>query len=120
MSAPANRVSRTPLLAVGLGVLFIIVALFWFLNSSEEPAASSGPDIPQTSSPRIPYPNVKRVNLADVKAAVELKQAVILDTRGEPFFSEGHIPSAISFTEEEFADRVSELDRSDWIITYCT
>ncbi len=120
MSAPANRVSKTPLLVVGLGIILIIVSLVWFTRKPESSTASSIPDLPQTASPRIPYPNIKRISHPDLKAALDLKQAVVIDTRGEVFFNEGHIPGAISMTEEQFADRIVELDRNAWIITYCT
>jgi rhodanese-related sulfurtransferase len=40
--------------------------------------------------------------------------------RGDPYYSEGHIPGAISMTQEEMATRMGELDKNAWIITYCT
>jgi rhodanese-related sulfurtransferase len=51
---------------------------------------------------------------------MDLKQAIFIDTRGEPYFSQGHIPGAIPLTDEEVATRQSELDPNAWIITYCT
>ena len=53
-------------------------------------------------------------------AAYDLEQAVFIDTRGDPYFSQGHIPGAISMTEDEVLSRLSDLDPNAWIITYCT
>ncbi len=69
---------------------------------------------------RIPYPGVVRVGVADAKAAFDLKQAIFIDTRGEPFYSESHLPGALSISEEELPGRMAELDKNAWIITYCT
>lgn len=115
-----KRVSKTPLLMVGLGVVLMVVAMVWSIGSSKNPSQSPVSEVQPTASSRIPYPNIKRVSPADVKAAVDLKNAVIIDTRGSLYYDEGHIPGAISMTEDELADRMPDLDRESWIITYCT
>jgi rhodanese-related sulfurtransferase len=58
--------------------------------------------------------------VGDAKAALEIQNAIFLDPRGEPFYSEGHIPGAISIPEDELEARLGELDPDAWIITYCT
>jgi phage shock protein E len=68
----------------------------------------------------IPFPEVSRINVKDAKAAFDIGNAVFIDVRGEPVFSDGHIPGAISITYDEIMDRLGELDSAAWIIPYCT
>ena len=69
---------------------------------------------------RVPYPDIPRITLSDAKAAFDLNNAVFIDTRGDSYFSQGHIPGALSITEDQIGDRIDELDSTAWIITYCT
>jgi hypothetical protein len=132
---------------VVLGVILMIGALLWFVivtrksasraaalatpvvsavtpvasfvtpfASSVTPVASS---VAPVASPAIPYPEIKRVSQADARAAFELKSAVFVDVRGEPYYSEAHIPGALSMTYDELSSRMGELDKKGWIITYC-
>ena len=68
----------------------------------------------------VPYPNVARVSLKDAKAAFDLKNAVFIDVRGEPSYSQEHIPGALSITYDELPAHIQELKKTDWIIPYCT
>jgi hypothetical protein len=119
---------------VVLGGVLMIGALLWFVFATRQPIptvsqlatpvvvsnSSSITSITPVASPAIPYPEIKRISLGDAKAAFELKSAVFIDVRGDPYYSEGHIPGAISMTQEEMATRMGELDKNAWIITYCT
>jgi hypothetical protein len=123
----SNRSSLVPIVMVSLGALLMIGALLWFVivtrQSSKRVAIPPTPvasSITPVASPAIPYPDIKRISLADAKAAFELKSAVFVDVRGEPYFSEGHIPGAISLTYDELSSRMGELDKNAWIIFYCT
>jgi 3-mercaptopyruvate sulfurtransferase SseA len=115
-----NRQSLFPLLMIVFGVALIFGSVAWMVNASRTAEAQRASLIDPVASPRIPYPEVPRVSLGDSKAAYDLQQAVFVDTRGEPYFSEGHIPGAISMTDDEIASRINELNPDDWIITYCT
>ncbi len=131
---PTNRSSVFPILMVVLGGVLMIGALLWFVFATRQsvPAvsqlatpvvvsnSSSISSITPVASPAIPYPEIKRISIGDAKAAFELKSAVFIDVRGDPYYSEGHIPEAISMTQEEMATRMGELDKNAWIITYCT
>ena len=131
---PTNRSSVFPILMVVLGGVLMIGALLWFVFATRQsvPAvsqlatpvvvsnSSSISSITPVASPAIPYPEIKRISSGDAKAAFELKSAVFIDVRGDPYYSEGHIPGAISMTQEEMATRMGELDKNAWIITYCT
>ena len=120
---PPNQKKRQPLfpiVMVAFGILLILGSVAWLVNASRQAAAQRASLSSPVTSPQIPYPEVARVSLGDSKAAFDLKQAVFIDTRGEPSFSQGHIPGAISMTEDEIASRQGELDPAAWIITYCT
>lgn len=109
-----------PIVMVIIGVVLILGSVGWLVNTSRLAEAQRASVAAPVSSPRIPYPEIPRISLGDSKAAYDLKQAVFIDTRGEPYFSQGHIPGAISMTEDELIARLNELDPSGWIITYCT
>ena len=120
MPAPDKRVSIIPLILVGLGVVLMVFSLFWFLDANQKAKTSQLDDIASQASPRIPFSEIPRVRVGDAKAALELKQAVFIDTRGDPYFSEGHIPGALSITEAELPGRLKEMDSDAWFIPYCT
>ena len=105
-----------PFLLIGIGLILISGAIIVILQSSSDNLAIQVP----TATVSVPYPQVKRISLADAKAAFETKSAVFVDVRGEPLYSQGHIPGAISLTEEQLSDPSSELDPKGWIITYCS
>lgn len=121
MSANKQSPSWVPILMVGLGIVIMVFSVVWFIGSTTR---ESVVDFPATSTPtvalNIPYPNVQRITPAEAKAALDQKQAVFIDTRGEPYFSQGHIPGAIPMTSDEVLSRLVELDPNGWIITYCT
>jgi hypothetical protein len=109
-----------PIAMVALGAALILGSVAWLINTSRLAQAQRASLSAPVTSPRIPHPEVPRISLGDAKAALDLKQAVFVDTRGEPYFSQGHIPGAISMTDDEVASRLGELDPNAWIITYCT
>ena len=143
-----DRSSLFSLLLVVSGVVLMVGALLWFVIATRQsasraaalvtpvisvvaPVASSVTpvvasvtpvvlSVTPVASPAIPYPDIKRIKLGDAKAAFELNSAVFVDVRGEPYFSEGHIPGALSMTYDELSSRMGELDKKAWIITYCT
>ena len=115
-----KRQSIFPLVMVVFGILLILGSVAWLVNASRIADAQRASLSSPVTSPRIPYPEVARVSLGDSKAAYDLQQAIFMDTRGEPYFSQGHIPGATSMTEDELASRLGELDPNAWIITYCT
>jgi hypothetical protein len=120
------------------GALLMLGALLWLVVATQKSAARADilpspaaptitplafsvadPDTP-VATPAIPYPEIKRIGLGDAKAAYELKSAIFVDVRGEPYYSEAHIPGALSMTYDELSSRMGELDKNAWIITYCT
>jgi hypothetical protein len=143
-----NRQPVVPVIMVAAGVVLILGAVFWSMNIGQSPprsgdpggigaplnppaASANTPDVPASglqANPgestqealRIPYPEVARISASEAKAAFDSGQAVFIDTRGEPYFSTGHIPGSIPMTSTEAPSRLGELNPNDWIITYCT
>ena len=109
--------SLLPVVLVTAGVALILGALFFYLVN---PFNSSEPVPTNQSAAAVPYPDVARVSLKDAKAALDLNSAVFIDVRGEPYFSEEHIPGALSITYDDLPAHLQELKKTDWIITYCT
>ena len=120
MPVKLNRQSFMPVLMIFAGGVLILGAIGWFVYTPQTAAPDTAAIASPVSDDEIPYPQIKRVGLADAKAAYDLDTAVFLDVRGEPYYSQRHISGAISIAEDELAERLGELDRSTWIITYCT
>ena len=114
--SPKVRKALFPILKIAAGVILMLGSVAWFLDAN-----GSGGDV-QASAPtmRMPHPDIPRIGLGDAKAAFDVGTAVFIDTRGEPYFSQGHIPGALSITEDELPERLDEFNSSDWVITYCT
>jgi 3-mercaptopyruvate sulfurtransferase SseA len=111
-----NRTMVAPLLMV-VGGLIMILAVVGYVLSGQSPA----PTPPLASSDlEATVQAIPRVSLADAKAAYDAKTAVFLDARDPGSYQGSHIPGAINIPEEELTSRLSELNKNDWIITYCT
>ncbi len=66
------------------------------------------------------FPEIERVPLEDAKAAYAAGSAVFVDVRSSAEYDQSHIPGALSIPVNELEGRLDELDKSQWIITYCT
>jgi hypothetical protein len=119
-SVKLNRQSIFPLLVMAAGVLLILGAVAMYITLAPMNDLSESLSNASVSSQVIPYPKVKRVSLADAKAAFDLGNAIFVDVRGEPYYSQGHIPGALSIDGDELEERLNELEPDAWIITYCT
>ncbi len=113
--SPNRRIA--PLLMVVLGTFMLFGSVIIFMDISAQPEAEA---TPTEVSLQIPYPQVKRVSLVDAKAAYDLGHAIFIDTRGEPYYSQGHIPGALSITDREILSQLERFSPNDWLITYCT
>lgn len=67
-----------------------------------------------------PYFEVPRVELEKAKAAFDSGAAVFVDARSADAYTKSHIPGALSIPAAELESRMDELDKNQWIITYCT
>ena len=120
MSVRNDRQSLYPVLMIGVGAALILSSIAWLAYTTRVTAARTLSISQAAPTLRAPYSDVQRVSLSDAKATYDLGMATFVDVRGEPYFSQGHIPGALSITEAELNNRLSELDAKKWIITYCT
>ncbi len=111
-----NR-SRRPTLLIFIGSALILFAIgLLLLNPPGQTTVLPDTNLPTESV----YPEIPRVSLADAKAAYDARKAVFVDARSGTSYSAGHIPGALSIPVDQLTNRLSELNKNDWIITYCT
>jgi hypothetical protein len=87
----------------------------------------TGPGAAPTPLPRfitldqinVPDPQITRTSLEETRAALESGQAIVVDVRSQDFYQRSHIAGAVSMPYGELAQRLIELDKRQWIITYC-
>ena len=109
--------SRHPILLIAIGVVLIVFAIaVLMLNPPGQTTVLPDTNVPTESV----FPEIPRVRLADAKAAYDARTAVFVDARAETSYNDGHIPGALSIPVDQIANRLRELNKNDWIITYCT
>lgn len=114
MKKRKRQKSQIPLyLALAGGLLLIITAVL--LNGANEPSTNTSVPAHEEG-----YPEIERVTLANAKSALEAGTAVIIDVRAAEAYQAAHITGAISIPSNELETRLSELNKDEWIITYCT
>lgn len=101
------------LLIIGGLVLLSIGLLFLALNA---PTTNTS----QGKTLDIPFPEISRVSLSDAKSAYDKNTAIFLDVRDTGSFAAGHIVNALNIPLTELENRLTEIPRDRWIITYCT
>ncbi len=76
---------------------------------------------PQGNLPRT-EDDVPRVQVEVAYTAYTAGAAIIVDVRSAAAYDESHIPNALSIPLDEFEINIEgvNLDREQWIITYCT
>ena len=119
MPGPRTARSILPIIVIVVGVMLILGSVLWLLNPfGALPETTSTPA--GQGQVAIPLPKIRRVSLQDAKSAYDQKSAVFVDLRGEPYYSEMHIPGALSITLDDLLAPLTELKKTDWIVTYCT
>ncbi len=113
--SPQKKNNSIPLLIlIGGGLLLVVAAL---MLASQIPAATPTPD---TALVEETYPEIPRVSIDEAKAALDSGSALIVDVRSVEAYQGSHISGAINIPLEELEARLGELDKAEWIITYCT
>ena len=81
-----------------------------------EPTRSLAEGLPQTEA------DVPRVTVEEAKAAFDSGTAIIVDVRTTQSFVARHIAGALSIPLSRIEENPKSLslDKSQWIITYCT
>jgi 3-mercaptopyruvate sulfurtransferase SseA len=101
-----------------LAILFTIwiVLLATSACSIQTGSPQSASDFPFTEA------EVPRVTVQEAKAALDSGAAIIVDVRGSGSYETSHIAGAINIPLDEFEANPEglNLDKDQWIITYCT
>ncbi len=102
------------------GAALVLIGLLGFLVAVSRPSPGTTPAPGVASQPDIPYPEVPRAPLAEVKAKSDAGTALIVDTRSPEEYAQQHIPGAISLPLSDLSTQNPDLPRDAEIITYCT
>ena len=112
-----RKTNKSPIpvyFAIGGGLLLIVAAILLATqNSAAVPT-------PVTSHEEETYPEISRVSLDETKATMDAGTAIVVDVRSAEAYQGGHIAGAINIPLGELESRLGELDKAQWIITYCT
>ena len=116
---PQNRrpVPIMPLILIGAGLVIIGGLLIWYLTTGRN---QNPGNLVESLPTEDTYENIPRVGVKDAKAAYDLGTAVFVDVRDVQSYQQSHIKGALSIPLADIQDRLTELNRADWIITYCT
>ncbi len=105
--------SRWPLILIGAGVvLLILVAVLALAPPASAPAPTQPPAVAQEDIPR--------ATVSEAKAAYDAGSALFLDVRDAGSYDISHIAGAASIPLAELEQGMGDLDKAQWIITYCT
>ena len=81
-------------------------------------------ELPQEEDNALPRSeaSVPRVTVEEAKAALDSGEAIIVDVRGPDAFADSHVAGAISIPLGLVESNPAglDLDKEQWIITYCT
>ena len=102
------------LFLIGGGLLLIVAA---FMLANQIPTAAPPSDIAVEEEI---YPEIPRVSIDETKAALDSGSALVVDVRSAEAYQGSHISGAINIPLEELEARLGELNKDEWIITYCT
>lgn len=103
----------------------IVAAALLACNSNE----GSVPKLSQSKSPtpapqqvqvHNPADDARRITAEELYKMYEQHQVLIVDTRNDAAFKQGHIKGAILIPSNEVASRLGELPKDKFIATYCT
>lgn len=115
---------RAFMLMMAMSLLAVLVAC-----NSQEGNRGAGSTAQKTQTPRTsqtaqpPQNSVeraRRITAEELHKLWQKDEVLIVDTRNEPSFKQGHIRGAILIPTTEFASRADELPKSKMIVTYCT
>ena len=106
---------KTPLV---ITVLMLVMLACQALSPQADPTTILRPQlsIPLTEA------DVSRIEVREAKTAVDSGQAILVDVRSADSYAEGHAAGAVFIPLDNFENNIDKLslEKSQWIITYCT
>jgi 3-mercaptopyruvate sulfurtransferase SseA len=112
-----KQIDLLPVILIIIGGVLVIGVLIWQVSRSSQ---AVGPVADNASGQNMPEPGIQRVTLQNAKTAFDSKSALFLDVRDPDSYKADHIPGAVNIPLGELENRMNELDKNRWIITYCT
>jgi predicted sulfurtransferase len=110
-------------------ILSIIVLMLSACSAQASPATAPMPTTiveiissPTAGNVPLAEAEVPRISPEKAKAAMESGAAIVIDVRSREAYAVSHIPGAINIQLGEFETNITslDLDKEQWIITYCT
>ena len=113
---------RAFMLMMAMSLLAVLVACNSQDGSRGLGDTAQKPQTPQASQTAQPPASqtARRITAEELHKLWQKDEVLIVDTRNEPSFNQGHIRGAILIPTNEFASRADELPKSKMIVTYCT
>lgn len=96
------------------------LALVAACNSRESVRSQVIQSSPTPQAPANPSDNARRITAAELHDLWQSGKVLVVDTRSEPAYKEGHIKGAILISAGEMASKADELPKDKMIVTYCT
>jgi 3-mercaptopyruvate sulfurtransferase SseA len=114
--------SNLPALFATTALLYLTLACSLAAPVQTEPAPAASQPQTEQSGPPQSEAGVPRVPAAEAKAAFDSGRAVIVDVRSQGAYEAGHVAGALFIPLGAFETDPAgvELDKEQWIITYCT
>ena len=109
----------TPIILMIFGSIIVLGVVIWQTIKVLGPGTTAAQTSPVPTA-EIPFPEVTRVSLQDAKSAHDDGSAIFVDVRDPEYYSTGHISGALNIPYSTVRSRMTELDKNQWIITYCT
>ena len=100
----------------------VIAVVLGAACNSQESLVSRLPK-PPAGSPQPsqnPADNARRITAEELHDLWAKGKVLVVDTRNEPSFKQGHIKGAILIPSNDFAAKANELPLDKMIVTYCT
>ena len=108
-----QRSKLGPILVIFVGLILLVITLFLSILSR------SNENSEVTVSP-VSMEQITRIKPEDAFANLENSNVVFLDVRSQALYEQEHISGSINIPLAEIETRLSKLDKSKWIIAYCT
>ncbi len=72
-----------------------------------------------TTPPADPGDGVRRITIAELQAAMDKNEALIVDVRGQDAYDGGHIKGSILITADQIDKNLDKLPKDKLIVFYC-
>ena len=102
-------------------VLLLVVGVLALGGAKQSAAPATVSEIPDYHDDQgIPYPEVKRIPVAEARAMYDAGTALFVDVRSQGEYDTAHVANALSLPLADLDARYQELPKDTQIITYCT